>query len=158
MWWWLSAMVFALIKPAYADDSTRSLAKGGDWAAVEHMDGTSARSHVCLAIDPTVEMALRADASGTKLVVGNRHWDLPSGVNWVVKITFKSNTLSLPVTMNTNKTVSAAIDPPALRTLLGEMTKTDTMRIVVGETTPLKVSLRGSAVVLDAFRMCAGIS
>jgi hypothetical protein len=155
MRWWLlpTAVVFA--GPAYADELARSLVKSGDWAAIEYAPAETASPNVCLAVDATAGMALRADPAGTELVVENPHWDLPAVVRWTMKVTVGSNTRTLLITRNTTNTVSAPIDPPVLHMLFDEMAMAAGMRVVVGETTPLKVSLAGSPAVLNAFRICA---
>jgi hypothetical protein len=158
MRWWLLAAAIILADPAAgAGELTRPLVKSGDWAAIEHASVETAAPTMCLAIDPAAGLALRADAAGTELMVANRHWDLPEAVHWTIKVTMGSGTRSFSVTSNTTNTVSAAINPSIVPMLLDEMGRAPSMRVVVGETTPLKVSLAGSPVVLNAFRTCARI-
>jgi hypothetical protein len=155
MRWWLLATAVVFAGSAYADESTRSLVKSGDWAAIEHVPAGTAASKVCLAVDATVGMALRADAASTELMVENPHWDLPAAVRWTISVAVGSDTRTLLITSNTTNTVSAAISPSVAHRLLDEMRQAASMRVVVGQTTPLKVSLAGSPVVLEAFRTCA---
>jgi hypothetical protein len=155
--WRLLAAGAVLCGPTCADEFTRPVVKGGDWAAVEFAPSETASLVACLAIDPTVEVALRADAAhaDTELMVGNIHWDLPAAMEGTLKVTVGMDTRSFSITSNTNNIVSAMINPSIVPTLLDEMAKATGMRVVVGKTTPLKVSLAGSSVVLDAFRTCA---
>jgi hypothetical protein len=157
MRWWLLALGVVLFGPAYAGELTRSLVKSGDWAAVEYAFAEKASARACLAIDPTVEVALRADATDAELMEGNIHWDLPAAMNGTIKVTVGADIRSLSITSNTNNIVSATIDPSGLPLLLDEMAKAGSMSVAVGETMPLKVSLAGSTVVLKAFRTCAGV-
>lgn len=152
---WLPLAAVLLAGPVYADALMRPVAKGGDWAAAERAPTKGAPANVCLAIDATVGMAFQADATGTVLEVQNPHWDLPATSDWTIKITVGSDVRVLPVTSNTTNIVAANITPAVLSALLDEMEKAPSMRVVVGRTTPLTVSLAGSAVVLNAFRTCA---
>jgi hypothetical protein len=67
--------------------------------------------------------------------------------------------LSFPITgyLNDNNTASARLGPADLAALLVAMRQAASMRVVVGQTRPLTVSLADSGAVLDAFRHCARI-
>jgi hypothetical protein len=105
MRWWLLATVAVLAGSANADELKRSLVKSGDWAAVEHAPAATAPPDMCLAIDPTVGLALRADAGGTELVVENPHWDWPAVVRWTIKVTVGPETRTFSITSNTTNRV-----------------------------------------------------
>ncbi len=157
MRWCILAAALVLAGQAGAETLRRPLARGGDWAAIAHM--AAGVPVACIAIDPTVGLALRADAGGVTLMVQNLHWDFPARQGGTIRVMLGDDTRSFPVTdiLNNNNTVAARVAPADAAALLGAMAKAATMRVVVGQTTPLTVSLAGSAPVLDAFRRCARI-
>ncbi len=157
MRWWILAAALALAGRVEAEGLGRPLAKGGDWAAIAHV--AAGVPVACIAIDPTVGLALRADAAGITLMVQNLHWDFPARQGGTIRVTLGTDTRSFPITgtLNDNDTVAARLTAPDAAALLGAMAKVAAMRVVVGQTMPLTVSMAGSAAVLDAFRRCARI-
>jgi hypothetical protein len=157
MRWWVLVAALVFAGPAEAGEITQSLARGGDWAAVaQRAPGAPV---ACIAIDPVVRLALRADADGAWLMVQNRHWDLPANRAGTIRIALGGQMLSFPITgyLNDNNTASARLGPADLAALLVAMRQAASMRVVVGQTRPLTVSLADSGAVLDAFRHCARI-
>ena len=157
MRWWMLVAALAFAGQAQAEEVTRSLAKGGDWASVVHM--AAGAPVACIAIDPVVGLALRADADGVSLMVQNLHWDFPAHQAGTIRVMLGAQTRSFPIAgyLNDNNTVSARLAPADLAALLDAMGQVASMPVVVGQTRPLIVSLAGSAAVLDAFRRCARI-
>lgn len=156
-WWMIVVAALAFAGQAEAEESMRALARGGDWAAVEH---TAAGVRVaCIAIDPVVGVALRADAGGVWLMVQNLHWDLPANQAGGIRVDVGAQTLSFAITgvLNDNNTASARVSSADLTALLDAMRRASWMRVVVRQMRPLAVSLAGSSPVIDVFRRCARV-
>jgi hypothetical protein len=63
-----------------------------------------------------------------------------------------TQTVSFPITgyLNDNNTASARVTPADLAALLDAMRQAASMRVIVGQTKPMTVSLAGSVPVIEA--------
>lgn len=140
-----------------ADEQIRIIAQSGEWGALVHLPSMTAAPDVCLAVNPTHGVAIRADGEDIEFRLTNKSWSLPAGVTGSIGLSVGSWEASLEINNNNSNTVTAVLPPDDVGPMFAAMDKSPLMSVTVGKAKPLNVSLVESAVAINAFRTCAGI-
>ncbi len=153
----LAALALSGGSNAVADDGITPIAAEGDWMATEHQDSITDAPDVCMAMELPAEFALRADSNDVEFRLVNTSWALPADVSGNMNLAVNGNKYSLAITSNTNNMVAAAVSDEQLLAIAGDMNKSGSMTVTVGNAPPVQVSLSGSNSVMTAFLTCADI-
>lgn len=148
----------SLIRHASAEEVLRIAATAGDWAMMTHQPSTISRVDMCMMVNQSAGVLLRADADRTEVRVFNRTWSLPAHVEGTIRAKVGALDRSYDIDDNTDQLISAPMDRSEIKELLDAMDQASSMTVFVGKAPPISVSLSGSTKVANAFRTCAQIN
>lgn len=153
--------IFLLMAPSsasFANEQMRPLAVSGDWATFAYSSSMLAPPSVCLVLNPTRGIALRAAPEGIEFRVMNDKWSLPTRVKGTIGLVVGDWRHTIEINHNSDVMVSGRLESGAVLALFAAMDKNSSMTAVVGNDKPLSISLAGSTRATNAFRTCASIT
>ena len=143
---------------ARADESMTPLAESGDWVALAHREDLSSPPDFCVAMNAVEHFMLRSDQNDLEVRYSDHSWSLPADVIGDLKLAINGTSYVLPITANTNITVSATVSQDQLEQIVEDMNKATSISVTAGSARAAQISLTGSNPVVTAFLTCAGIN
>ena len=144
-------------REARADETTRMLAQSGAWGAMAHSPSELARPDVCMAMNVSAKFMLRMDTTTFEIRLSDPSWSLPANALGTIKVQIGSYNHTFDSESLNSTVVTADVGSLFIVPLLDALGAGDVALVTVGKEQPRRVSLNGSAPVLNALRTCGGI-